>query len=212
MSIIVLSDVIADECIWSAAGPHGKQMRSNQRVRVQSGEMQINVGWSRTLRQYEIGTIPLSVAQWQELEGLFEVTEGGAYGFLLEDPKDNTVTDATGKAALLDAGTHAYQLIQRKTALNSTRVHDRVITRPRAAGFVLKISGTPTGSYTLNDETGVVTIPADPAATSVTWSGKFLVPVHFEHDDIDWELLRAGPVMDTRLVAGPSVLLTEVRE
>ena len=210
MSIVVLSDVIAPNSLWSA-GVRGKQIRRNQRVQVQSGEMQINVGWSRTLRQYEIGSVPLSVEQWQSLEGLHEVTEGGAYGFLLQDPKDSTVTDATGKATLVDAGTHTYQLVQRKTAAGSVRTHDRTITRPRAASFVLKISGTPTLTYTLNDETGVVTIPAGPAAATVSWSGLFYVPVHFETDDIDWELVRAGAA-DTRLMAGPSVLLTEVRE
>lgn len=210
MSIVVLSDVIAPNSLWSS-GVRGKQIRRNQRVQVQSGEMQINVGWSRTLRQYEIGSVPLTVEQWQSLEGLHEVTEGGAYGFLLEDPKDCSVTDATGKVTLIDAGAHTYQLLQRKTAAGSTRVHDRVITRPRAASFVLKVSGTPTGSYTLNDETGIVIIPADPAAATVTWSGIFYVPVHFESDDIDWELVRAGAA-DTRLMAGPSVLLTEIRE
>ena len=209
MSIIVLSDIIAPNSLWSA-GVRGKQIRRNQRVQVQSGEMQINVGWSRTLRQYEIGSVPLSVEQWQTLEGLHEVTEGGAYGFLLQDPKDSSVTDASGKV-VATGGANTYQLLQRKTAAGGTRVYDRVITRPRAASFVLKISGTPTGSYTLNDETGVVTIPAGPAAGSVTWSGIFYVPVHFETDDIDWELVRAGAA-DTRLMAGPSVLLTEVRE
>lgn len=210
MSIVVLSDVIAPNSLWSS-GVRGKQIRRNQRVQVSSGEMQINVGWSRTLRQYEIGSVPLTVEQWQSLEGLHEVTEGGAYGFLLQDPKDSTVTDATGKATLIDAGTHTYQLVQRKTAAGSSRTHDRVITRPRAASFVLKVSGTPTGSYTLDADTGIVTIPADPAFATVSWSGIFYVPVHFETDDIDWELVRAGGA-DTRLVAGPSVLLTEVRE
>ena len=210
MSIVVLSDVIAPNRLWSTR-VRGKQIRRNQRVQVQSGEMQINVGWSRTLRQYEIGSIPLSVEQWQTLEGLHEVTEGGAYGFLLEDPKDSRVTDATGKATLIDAGAHTYQLVQRKTAAGSVRTHDRVITRPRAASFVLKISGTPTLTFTLNDETGVVTIPAGPAAASVTWSGTFYVPVHFEDDSIDWDLVRSGPA-DSRLMAGPSVLLTEIRE
>lgn len=210
MSIIVLSDVIAPNSLWSS-GVRGKQIRRNQRVQVSSGEMQINVGWSQTLRQYEIGSVPLSVDQWQSLEGLHEVTEGGAYGFLLQDPKDSAVIDATGKATLIDAGAHTYQLVQRRTAAGSVRTHDRVITRPRAAGFVLKISGTPTASYTLDVDTGIVTIPAGPAFATVSWSGIFYVPVHFESDDIDWELVRAGGA-ETRLVAGPSVLLTEVRE
>jgi uncharacterized protein (TIGR02217 family) len=210
MSITVLADVIAPNSLWSA-GVRGKQIRRNLRAQIQSGEMQINVGWSRTLRQYTIGSVPLTVEQWQTLEGLHEVTAGGAYGFLLLDPKDSSVTDATGKATLVSAPAHTYQLVQRKTAAGSTRTHDRIITRPRAAGFVLSVSGAPTGSFTLDPATGIVMIPAGPAAASVTWSGVFYVPVHFEDDEIDWELVRAG-VADSRLMAGPSVLLTEVRE
>src|SRR2546428_5567926 len=33
---------------------------------------------------------------WQTIEGLHEVTAGGAYGFLIEDPKDSLVTVANG--------------------------------------------------------------------------------------------------------------------
>lgn len=210
MSIVVLADVIAPNSLWSS-GVRGKQIRRNLRAQIQSGEMQINVGWSRTLRQYEIGSVPLTVEQWQSLEGLHEVTEGGTYGFLLQDPKDSSVTDATGGATLVSAPAHTYQLVQRKTAAGSTREYDRIITRPRAAGFVLSISGAPTGSFTLDPNTGIVMIPADPAAVLITWSGVFYVPVHFESDEIDWELVRAGAA-DSRLMAGPSVLLTEVRE
>jgi uncharacterized protein (TIGR02217 family) len=210
MSITVLSNVIAPNSLWSA-GARGKQMRRNTRVQVQSGQMQINVGWSRTLRQYEIDTVPLSVEQWQSLEGLHEVTEGGAYGFLLQDPKDCSASDTTGKATLISAPAHTYQLIKRYTSVGSSQLKDRVITRPRAAGFVLKISGTPTLSYTLDPDTGVIIIPADPSALNVSWSGLFYVPVHFDTDEIDWELARAGAA-DGRLMAGPSLVLTEVSE
>ena len=210
MSITILSDVIAPNSLWSA-GARGKQMRQNDRVQVKSGQTQINIGWTRTLREYEIGTVPLTVEQWQALEGLHEVTEGGAYGFLLQDPKDCSASDATGKATLINAGAHTYQLIKRYTSEGSTRTKDRIITRPRAAGFIVKISGSPTTSYTLDPNTGIITIPADPSAANVTWSGIFYVPVHFASDEIDWELVIAGAA-DTRLMAGPSVILNEIRE
>lgn len=210
MSIIVLATVIAPNSLWSS-GARGKQMRRNSRVEVQSGKSQINIGWSRTLRQYEIGTVPLTVAQWQALEGLHEVTEGGAYGFLLQDPKDCSATVAMGKATLISAPSTTYQLIKRYTSVGSALYKDRVITRPRASGFVVNISGAPTASYTLNVDTGVITIPAAPAAGNVTWSGVFYVPVHFASDQIDWDLAVAGAA-DSRLMAGPSVVLAEIPE
>lgn len=210
MSITVLSTVIAPNSLWSS-GVRGKNIRRNDRVAVRSGQQQINIGWTRTLRQYEFGTVPLTLAVWQTLEGLFEVTEGGAYGFLVQDPKDCSADDTTGKATLISSGAHTYQLIKRYTSVGSSQTKDRIIKRPKAVGFVLKISGTPTLSYTLNADTGVVTIPADPSAANVSWSGIYYVPVHFESDEIDWELVVAGPE-DLRYIAGPSVVLNEVIE
>lgn len=209
-SITVLSDVIAPNSLWSS-GVRGKQMRRNSRVQVQSGEIAINVVWSRTLRQYEFGTVPLTVDQWRALEGLYEVTDAGAYGFLALDPKDCSAALTNGKATLISAPAHTYQLVKRYTSVGSSQTRDRVITRPLAAGFVLAISGTPTLSYTLDVAAGIVTIPADPSAANVTWSGQFYVPVHFDSDDIDWDLVVAG-ARDSRFMIGPNVVLMEVRE
>jgi uncharacterized protein (TIGR02217 family) len=212
VSVTILDDIIAPNSLWSA-GAQGKNIRRNDRVEMLSGALQVNVSRAITLRQYEIGTVPLSIEQWQTLEGLYEVTDAGAYGFLLQDPKDCTVSDATGRATLIDAGAHTYQLVKRYTAAGSSHTRDRQIKRPRAASFVLKVSGVVIsgGSYTLNAATGVVTIPADPSAASITWSGLFYVPVHFENDVIDWDLVVAGAA-DARFLAGPSVILTEVKE
>ena len=106
-----------------------------------------------------------------------------------------------------------YQLQKRYTSAGSTRTKDRKITRPIAAGFVLQAAGVTVApaNYTLNTVTGTLTIPSAPAAATLTWSGSFHVPVHFASDEIDWELVRSGP-MDTRLMAGPSVTVMEVAE
>lgn len=210
MAITVLKDVILPNSVLST-GVRGKQLRNNTRTESRNGSAIININWSKTLRQYELGLVPMSVDQWQAIEGLHEVTEGGAFGFLMADPKDNSTPDTNGFVTLIDAATHTYQLVKRYTSAGSTRAKDRNITRPKATGFVLQINGVPTTLFTLNADTGVVTIPIDPVASSVRWSGSFYVPVHFENDQIDWELVVAGPA-DTRYLAGPSVVLTEVRE
>lgn len=210
MAITILNDVILPNAVLST-GVRGKQLRNNTRTEARDGSAIININWSKTLRQYELGVVPMHVDQWQAIEGLHEVTEGGAFGFLMLDPKDNSTIDTQGFVTLIDAATHTYQLVKRYTSVGSTRAKDRTITRPRATGFVLQINGVPTGSYTLNADTGVVTIPSDPLASTVRWSGSFYVPVHFENDQIDWELVISGPA-DTRYLAGPSVVLTEVRE
>lgn len=210
MAIVVYADVIMPNSVLSA-GVRGKQIRRNARTQAQNGTMKINVNWSRTLRQYELGFVPMLPAQWQAIEGLHEVTDGGAYGFLLEDPKDAGVDIAAGVMAQV-TGTE-YQLYKRYACAGSTRTKDRIITRPRSSGFAVKVSGTTLSpaSYTLNPTTGRITIPSAPAAAALAWSGSFYVPVHFMSDEIDWDMVAAGAA-DTRLLAGPSVVLMEVRE
>ena len=66
-------------------------------------------------------------------------------------------------------------------------------------------------NYTLNVTTGIITIPSAPAASTVTWIGSIYVPVHFADDSIDWTLVAAG-AYDARFLAGPSVMLKEIRE
>jgi uncharacterized protein (TIGR02217 family) len=207
MSITVFADVIVPNSVL-AAGARGKQIRSNTRTEALNGRQTINVNWSRTLRQYEFGFVPLDITLWQTLEGLFEVTEGGAFGMLLSDPKDQTCKITDGVCTMLTSTT--FQLHKRYTSAGSTRTKDRKITRPIAAGFDIKSSGV-TATYTLDTVTGIVTIPAAPAVGTLSWSGSFYVPVHFLSDQIDWELVRSGPV-DHRLMAGPTVTLMEVRE
>jgi len=211
MPITIFSDVVIPNNVL-AAGVRGKQVRKNTRVVAANGTEQINVDWSRTLRQYELGFVPMTVPQWSTIEGLHEVTEGGAYGMLLSDPKDQTCPITAGVATLISGTT--YQLHKRYTSIGSTRTKDRKITRPIAAGFDVKVSGvslTVGSGYTLNTVTGVVTIPTAPSAGLITWSGNFYVPVHFINDEIDWDMVAAGTA-NQRLLAGPSVVLMEVRE
>lgn len=208
-ALTVYNDVILPHSVIAAAGLQGRNQRRNTRKVSQAGFQNINIDWSKTLRQYDLGFIPMLPAQWAYIEGLHEETEGGAYGFLIEDPKDCSATVATGRAALISGTT--YQLQKLYTSTGSSRTNLRTIKRPRASDFAIFTSGTPIGTYTLDAATGIVTIPSAPAAATLTWSGGFHVPVHFASDDLDWDLLASGPA-DSRLIAGRSVVLQEVRE
>lgn len=205
MSITVLSDVILPNSVLSA-GVRGKNMRLNSRVAVNNGFESINVIWSRTLRQFEIGTVPMLVGAWQAIEALHEITEGGAFGFLMKDPKDSEVVG--GVMTALGGG--VYQMYKRYTDAGSGRTKDRIITRPRALGLTVTNNGAP-ASYTLDATTGRVTIAGAPAAAGLAWSGQFYLPVHFLEDSIDWDLIAPGAASQ-RLLSGPSVVLQEIRE
>jgi uncharacterized protein (TIGR02217 family) len=179
MSITVYADVIVPDTLM-AAGVRGRQMRRNVRAQMQSGQMQVNVGWANTLRQYEFGFIPLLQAQWQTLEGLFEVTDAGAYGMLLQDPKDTTVAATAGllypyTTALVGAigvgyGVPAYKMYKRYSAAGTTRTKDRAITRPQATptlkrGGVMVTLGAAPGNAAIDYNTGTATFVADSSST-----------------------------------------------
>jgi uncharacterized protein (TIGR02217 family) len=209
MSITILSDVILPERVITA-GIRGKQIRRNSRVTTDSGAEAINIVWTQTLREYELGFIPMQRQAWQDIETIHEITEGGAYGFLLSDPKDGYVDN--GRFASLTSTT--FQLYKRYIHADSMRTKDRKITRPRSTTGTLLISGVPKTlgvDYTVDDATGIFTIPSGPSAANLTWTGYFYVPVHFMDDTIDWELV-AGGAAEARFLAGPSVMLQEVRE
>lgn len=209
MPITVFNDVFLPNSVISA-GVRGKNMRQNTRTRTQGGFEQVNVNWTRTLRQYEIGIAPMRVDAWQAIEAIQEITDGGAFGFLIEDPKDNTVTGGLVGPAYDGS---PYQLYKRVTESRSGRYVDRAITRPQALGFQLYKGGIlqAPSSYTLDADKGRLTISGNPDPATLTWEGKFYVPVHFMNDEIDWEMLLGGQ-MKNRIVAGPSVILEEVRE
>lgn len=308
MALTVYNDVIMPAALL-AAGVRGKNRRNNARASDQAGYQSVNRVWTRSLRQYELGTIPLTVEQWQTLEGLYEVTDAGAYGFLLADPKDSAVAASDGllypfNASLLGTnglgyGVPSYKLYKRYTSAGSTRTKDRAITRPMATpiikrGGVTVTHGASAGNVSVNYDTGTVTFVADSSSSvtafsagattqitltaalagvsvgerlyldgivgtsastlnglshaitaitggslnvytlsvvttgltltsggtgyaypqsteTLTWAGNFYVPVHFASDDLDWDLVVAGPA-SSRFIAGPSVVLDEVRE
>jgi hypothetical protein len=187
-SLTVYADVIVPNSVI-AAGVRGKQIRKNTRTTAMNGTVQVNIDWSRTLRQYELGVIPMPAAQWRAIEGLHEVTDGGAFGMLLQDPKDSGVLITEGllqaysatTTALLGTmgtgfGTPVHKLHKRYTSAGSGRTKDRAITRPWASSFVLKRGGSTVtlgagaGNAALDATTGTVTFVADAtsAATGIT--------------------------------------------
>lgn len=210
MPITVLADMILPNSIISA-GVRGKIKRTNSRVaHGETGYMSINAVSSQGLREYELGTVPLSIDAWQTLQSFHEITLGGAYGFLLEDPSD--CREDAGAIVLMPAIGAApayYQLVRRYVEPKSGRYSDRPITRPLASSIVFSTAeGAPAAGFTVDPLTGRVT-GGNP--TALQWSGRFYVPVHFQSDTLDWDLVIAGGY-DQRFLAGPSVVLDEVRE
>jgi uncharacterized protein (TIGR02217 family) len=208
MAVTVYSDIILSHRKF-AAGVRGRQVRRNSRVGVDSGQMAINIVWTQTLREFEVGFIPMERTLWQDLETIHEVTEGGAYGFLLQDPKDSAVETGEGVVYALTSTT--FQAYKRYLHDDSGRYKDRKLTRLDEASVAVFVSGSP-ATFTVDPDTGIITISSAPSAAAVTWTGNFYIPVHFMDDTIDWEIVGSGATAEARYVAGPSVVLREIRE
>jgi uncharacterized protein (TIGR02217 family) len=71
---------------------------------------------------------------------------------------------------------------------------------------VVSVNGSPTGDFTVDVTTGIVTLGAAPVADAVVRAGfRFDVPVRFDTDriEVDLEAFRAGRI--------PSIPLIEVK-
>lgn len=176
MAITVYSDVLLPARVIEASSVRGKLVRVNQRTQSPSGRQAVNIQQDRTLRNYEFGLVPMHFGVWQTLAGLFEVTDAGAYGFLMEDPTDISVAASEGllqpytTAAVgtigLGYGVPSYRLHKRYTTIGGTRTRDRRISRPQNNPTIKRDSATVTlgagaGEAAVNYDTGLVTFVAD---------------------------------------------------
>lgn len=180
MAITIFPDVILPNSVM-VAGVTGRNLRSNTRAMNQGGYATVNINWTRTLREFTLGVAPMAPAAWQAIEGVYEVTDAGAYGFLLQDPKDNTAAGAPLQPLLngasvgtsgLGYGVPTFQLYKRYTSAGSTRYRDRLIKRPMASPAVLRNGaavtyGAGAGQLAVDTTTGIATFVAD-ASSNVT--------------------------------------------
>lgn len=176
MSLTVLSDLVLSEGVVMA-GVRGRNRRSNTRAVDGGGYAKVNINWARTLREYEIGIVPMLPSEWQQIEALFEATDGGAYGLLMKDPKDHRTAAGEGLLQAWNSTTSAlvgtigqgygmpvYRLHKRYTY--GARTTDRRITRPLASPTVYRaatpvVAGTDPGEMAVDLDTGTVTFVAD---------------------------------------------------
>lgn len=151
-TVEVLSDVVLPKTII-LAGLTGSLSRLNERTTVPAGYARVNVVRDATLRQFHLGVKPLLLSQWEQVMGIYEVTDAGAYGFLVEDPTDATVTQANGVlmgemlgvrygAAGYGNGTPNYVLQKTYGPAGSTRRRARDVSRPRGTPALYR-SGAP---------------------------------------------------------------------
>jgi uncharacterized protein (TIGR02217 family) len=108
------------------------------------------------------------------------VARGRHHGWRFKDWADFAAAHTEGVVTAITSTT--FQLVKRYTSGSGTQ--DRVIKKPVSGTVEIKVSGVVT-AHTLDATTGVVTIGSAPAASAVTWSGEFDVPMRFGTDKLD---------------------------
>lgn len=177
MTATILDDVIFPDSII-AVGASGKKSFATQIVTSESGYESRNAKRSLPKRQYEVGLVARTAAQWAQIDALHDIVLGSAYGFLLKDPTNNAATTSTGFMRPLPAaltgtlgtagvgyGVPNYRLLKRNAFLS--RTSDRDVRKPITTGMVLYRNGSPVtigasaGNAAIDAVNGNVTFVAD---------------------------------------------------
>ncbi|MBB1599475.1 hypothetical protein [Variovorax sp. UMC13] len=138
--IVVLPSIIVPQSVLMA-GMSGVHSRQNQRVRNQGGFATVNTIRDATMRAWQIGTGPMSLSVADQIFGLYEVTDAGAFGMLFLDPIDAAVAAEDGALQGYQQGVEfgvpgfgsggpRYGLRKMYTARGSGLRRGRALTRP----------------------------------------------------------------------------------
>lgn len=169
-------------------GASGGPGFSTEVITVESGREKRNARWSFPQHRWDVSHAVRVQSDLDALRAFFLAMNGKLHGFRFKDWSDYTCLITQGVVAGLTGTT--FQLVKRYA--NGAVSKDRNIVKPLAAGFVLKDSGvtlTLTTDYTLNTVTGVVTTAISRTAANLTWSGEFDVPMRFDTDDFQAEIV-----------------------
>jgi len=137
----------------------------------------------------------------------FHQARGRTHSWPLLDPTDHAATITEGFAEATGTA-NQYQLVKRYGS--GSYAYDRKITRP--FGVALYKSGvlqTPGSGYTINEDTGVVTITST-TASALTWSGQFYVPCRYDTNKLPTRVVNRNG--EDLLIESGGIPIVEVKE
>lgn len=166
------------ECV--SAGFQVVPAYSTRIVELDNGKEKRNVNWTKARRRFSAAWQNFSREDFDALLACFHVCAGSAIAFRFKDWTDYQATnEPLGNTP--GANQTPVQLIKTYTFGGSTRA--RNITKPNLTGFTLYQGGVAKAG-TLDTTTGLFTPDTNwTAATALTWTGTFDVPVRFVSDE-----------------------------
>ena len=195
-----------------AFGATGGPRRRTEIVTLGSGQEQRNQRWRHSRRRYDAGYGVHSVDALHAVLAFYEARRGPLVGFRFHDPLDNksclpsAILSATDcKLGEGDNAQTVFQLV--KIYGSDDHAYARPIKKPVAGTVAIALDGTavPPDDFEVDVTSGAVTLSSPPGSGAVVTAGfEFDVPVRFESDELDINLLafEAGYI--------PSIPLIEV--
>ncbi len=188
-------------------GARGGPVFSTAVAKVRSGRRHANRNWSAPLHRYNVSQAVKTNDDFEEVRAFFYVVSGAYDGFRFKDWSDFEATQDNSYATLISGST--YQL-QRKYTVGA-RNYLRDIQKPRSGVVVRRFrsSAWSTASATVDTTTGIATISGHVGGDIYAWVGEFDVPVAFVADELEAEIVDAGPT--EYLVRWPQIVVEEIR-
>ncbi len=176
-----------------------------------SGYETRNQTWLHSKKMYDISYGIKSLNDAYDIQAFFEARGGPLYGFRFKDhfdykscPPTSALTNVDQPLGTGNGVLTAFQV--HKQYVSGGFVYTRPVKKLVTGTLVVAVNGTPTTSFTVNVNTGVVTFNTAPADGAVLTCGfEFDTPVRFKHDELVLNLnnFKAGGI--------PNIPLIEVR-
>lgn len=162
--------------------------------------------WADARHAYDAAFVVRTLEDHALIREHFHMARGRTHSWPLLDPSDHAVTVAEGIAEDA-AAANTYQLLRRYGS--GAFAYDRKITRPLAVALYKSGVLQAGGSYTLDDDTGVVSI-AGTTAAALTWAGQFYTPCRYDVDRLPVRIVNRNG-SDLLLESG-GIPILEVKE
>ncbi len=171
-----------------SSGSNGGAEFCTEIVGLDNGREQRNQRWAQARWRYDVAYGVKTWAQLRTLVGFHLQQRGRARGYRFRDPLDHTVASGVGAPLQtlltgLGPGVFKFQFTQYYGV--GTNRYARSLTKPRTGTMWVRVGAsvlTEGVDYTVDYETGIVTLAADPSVSLIYAAGQFDVPVRFDVD------------------------------
>lgn len=178
-----------------SVGYQSRPAYSVDRIRMQSGVERRNQLYARPLYRFSVTIGPRNPEEIEYVLNFFHVLGGPEVGFRFQDLADykscapyDDVTPLDQPLVPANASPNGYAMVKDRTL--GWRTQRRDITKAIASTIrVANQAGTEqaAGTWSIDDQTGIITPLGGFSGTPTTWGGEFDVPVTFEGNELPVE-------------------------